>query len=1055
MEYLKGFVSFLLCLLTLSSTPTVAAPQPQQALRFRLSEGAADPRPPVRLPQTRGQSLTTDRVEALLAPLPPLREDKGTKINLPSQPIPPPRARKVASFPPSETTGKPTVSPAKPLEVVRFAPEGDVPLAPYLSITFSQPMVALASQSESTVAAPIRITPQPPGEWRWVGTQTLVFQPRGRLPMATDYTVTVPAGMRSAIGQELDSARSWSFRTPAPTVKEFHPPTGSQPLSPVLFVAYDQSVDPAAVLARTEVRVDEKPWPVRLATAKEVQADAQVRELSKVAKPGYWLALRPLRPFPIDAGITVFITGGEISREGPRPAVSRQFGFRTYGPQELVQAGCNNGAPVCPPSSSWQVVLRNPLDTAVFTPAQVRVEPTVPGLKVSAYNNQLNIEGPFRSKTTYRVTVSGLRDQFGQTLKRPETLSIRTDAALPHLYATGDSLVTLDPAGPRSFSVYSQGHRGLKVRLLAVQPQDWPEFIRYREAFERGSREDFAPPGKLILSRTIPVGTRTEELTQLSIDLTPALENGLGNVLVVVEPESGPEWDRRIATWVQATQLGLDAIADSKKVVGWVSALADGQPLEGVQLSLSIDHLETDARGMAEFAPARGSLLIARRGPDTAFLPDSDWTGSSAEKTLRWYVVDDRKLYRPGEEVHLKGWVRQADEEPVPISARQVTYKVYDSQNNQLSQGTCTLNTLGGFDLAFTIPERANLGDASVTFEAEDTTEQAFRHSFRVEEFRRPEFEVQVSADADAYFVGKSAQLTAAASYYTGGGLPEAEVNWYVTASPTSFTPPNRADFSFGTWTSWWQRPGFVPEDSKSFKSRTDTTGKHRLRVDFEGVDSSRTVRLSASVSVNDVNRQSWNGTTGFLVHPANLYVGLRSERTFVEPGEALQVKSIVTDLEGKAIPGRAVNLRATRLESVFTRGEWREQDRDPQICTVQSELEPVTCRFKSKKGGEYRVRATIRDAEGRSNVSELRLWVAGGAYPRAASVDQEEVQLIPDQKEYQPGETARILVQSPFSPAEGLVTLQGADGILRSERFRMSGSSYTLQVPIEERYLP
>lgn len=1063
MKYLRDFV-YLLCLLSLLvlSTPTVAAPEPQnRVLRFRLSEEAVDPQRSEPLPRVRSRPLTTDRIEALLAPLPALREDTGAKINLPSQPIPPSRTRTVASpFSAPETIDTATVS-AKPLEIVRFSPEGDVPLAPYLSMTFSQPMVALASQSE-LIVIPVHITPQPPGEWRWVGTQTLVFQPRGRLPMATAYTVTVPAGVRSAIGQELNTARSWSFRTPPPTVKEFYPTTGSQPLSPVLFVAYDQLVDPTAVLARTEVRADEKPWPVRLATIKEVRADVQVRQLSKAARQGYWLALRPLRPFPIDAGITVSIAGGTISREGPRPAIPRQFGFRTHGPQELVQAGCNNGAPVCPPSASWQVVLSNPLEAVAFTPSQVRVEPTVPGLRVSMYSNQLTIEGPFRSKTTYRVTVSGLRDQFGQTLKHPRTLSIRTDAARPDLYATGDSLVALDPAGPRRFSVYSQGHRGLKVRLLAVQPQDWPEFVRYREAFEQGSRKDLAPPGRLVVSRTVPLGTRTEELTQLSIDLTPALENGLGHVLVMVDPVSGSKWERRVATWVQATRLGLDAIADSKKLVGWVSALADGRPLEGVQLSLSIDHLQTDARGMAEFAPVRGSLLIARRGADTAFLPDSDWTGPSAEKTLRWYVVDDRKLYRPGEEVHLKGWVRQADSEgPAPTSARQVTYKVYDSQNNQLSQGTRTLNALGGFDLAFTIPERANLGSATVTFEAEGTTEteQTFGHSFRIEEFRRPEYEVQVSADADAYIVGKSAQLTAAASYYTGGGLPEAEVDWYVSASPASFTPPNRADFTFGTWTPWW-RPAFAGNgDSKSFKSRTDSTGMHRLRVDFESVDPPRTTRLSASASVNDVNRQSWNGTTGFLVHPANLYVGLRSERTFVEPGENLQVKSIVTDLEGKAIPGRAVTLRATRLESVFTRGEWREQDRDPQICTVQSELEPVACRFKSQKGGEYRVRATIRDTEGRLNASELRLWVAGGAYQRASSadqeVDQEEVQLIPDRKEYQPGETARILVQSPFFPTEGLVTLQGAGGIIRSERFRMDGSSYTLQVPIEERYLP
>ena len=49
--------------------------------------------------------------------------------------------------------------------------------------------------------------PQPPGEWRWVGTRTLVFEPEGRFPMATDYRVEVPAGTRAATGGTLAERR--------------------------------------------------------------------------------------------------------------------------------------------------------------------------------------------------------------------------------------------------------------------------------------------------------------------------------------------------------------------------------------------------------------------------------------------------------------------------------------------------------------------------------------------------------------------------------------------------------------------------------------------------------------------------------------------------------------------------------------------------------------------------------------------------------------------------------------------------------------------------------
>ena len=68
--------------------------------------------------------------------------------------------------------------------------------------------------------------------------------------------------------------------------------------------------------------------------------------------------------------------------------------------------------------------------------------------------------------------------------------------------------------------------------------------------------------------------------------------------------------------------------------------------------------------------------------------------------------------------------------------------------------------------------------------------------------------------------------------------------------------------------------------------------------------------------------------------------------------------------------------------------------------------------------------------------------------------VEQEKVTLIPDKQTYQPGDTAQILVQSPFSPAEGMLTVSRS-GILYATRFRIEDGSITLNVPIEEEHIP
>ena len=78
------------------------------------------------------------------------------------------------------------------------------------------------------------------------------------------------------------------------------------------------------------------------------------------------------------------------------------------------------------------------------------------------------------------------------------------------------------------------------------------------------------------------------------------------------------------------------------------------------------------------------------------------------------------------------------------------------------------------------------------------------------------------------YFVGDHAIVAVEASYYAGGPLPNAEVTWQVSSSPSSYSPPNWPDFIFGTWTPWWfaYEPVYLEEvaaywpDSKRSRSR-------------------------------------------------------------------------------------------------------------------------------------------------------------------------------------------------------------------------------------------
>ncbi|HEY1404364.1 MAG TPA: MG2 domain-containing protein, partial [Pyrinomonadaceae bacterium] len=767
--------------------------------------------------------------------------------------------------------------------------------------------------------------------------------------------------------------------------------------------------------------------------------------------------------------------------------------FRTYGALRVIDAACAYGQK-CSPFDQFRLSFNNQLDEAKFSPAQVTIKPDLPGAKIGMNFNVISIDGAKRSNTTYTVTLDpAITDRFGQTLAGNKVFTFKVTTAAPRLFTTSQNFAVLDPAGMRAFTVYSVNYPKLRVTLRRVTPSDWTQFRRY--LYERTNQSAaHTPPGKLVFDGMVEVKAAADELAETSIDLSPALTNGYGQVFVRVEPAANSADKTARANrnarrqnfaeaWVQATEIGLDAFADRRELVAWANSLRDGKPLSGVEMTVSPDGLvgTTGADGLARLAfksttetkEQQSALLVARRGDDTAILPqryyphyyadeeNTSWRRHDSNETLRWYVLDDRKLYRPGEEVNVKGWIRKinltaiGDTEMFTRSAGElINYVLRDAQGNEITKGSVKLNALAGFNLKLQLPATMNLGGASLSLNlAQHGGEHV--HPFQVQEFRRPEFEITARATEAPHFVGSFATATTTAAYFAGGSLPDTEVNWTVSSRPTSYTPPNRDDYTFGTFYPWWrndrQEGGW---NSQSFKGRTDAEGKHSVRIDFDGVEPARPSNVTAEARVQDVNRQTFAATTTLLVHPADVYVGLRPARTFVQKGEAFDISTIVTDLDGRALANRDVNLRLVRLEYVSEGGTWQQREQDAQEQNLKSSAQGLRVRFQAKEGGMYRLTARVRDERERLNESELSLWVAGAKTPPRREVAQEQIELIPDRKSYGGGETAEILVQSPFAPAEGVLTLRRS-GLLRTERFTMNESSYTLRIPLEEAMTP
>src|SRR5580765_4963437 len=314
-------------------------------LKFRLSEGVegAETRAKQQLPST--DPLSEGDANSLLKRIPEIKPQADDKTDFAKRigtlPAPKTGNRIPVKFPSDEMRALPNADQSKQtLDVVRYSPEGEIPLAPDLSVTFSQPMVAVTSQEQAAQYAPVELTPQVEGHWRWLGTKTLMFDTTKRFPMATKFTARVPKGTKSATGQVLQKDVVWTFTTPPPKVETFIPNGGITRRDALMYLQFDQEINPEAVLKTLTVMGQGKRLPLRLATQAEIDADGSISYYSKQAQPKRWLAFRAINSdglaenaLPGASSISVTLEKGTPSAEGPLTTKQAQgYSFQTYSP---------------------------------------------------------------------------------------------------------------------------------------------------------------------------------------------------------------------------------------------------------------------------------------------------------------------------------------------------------------------------------------------------------------------------------------------------------------------------------------------------------------------------------------------------------------------------------------------------------------------------------------------------------------------------------------------------------------------------------------------------
>lgn len=277
-----------------------------------------------------------------------------------------------------------------PLTITRFTPTKsfiDHALSS-VSLTFSQPMVALSSVSNvETEAAclPISLTPEVEGKWRWIGTHTVQFDAKHRLPFSTAFTLSVAQGCKSSIGGILLSGFSHTFSTSPPQVIQWSPSSSPTSLSPLFLICFNQLISPPSILSHIHLSLDgdlnlgPKFSSDDFELVEETLAEKEWPNFIRKEVAGNWVAFK-LREKLLErfTSYVLCVPSGCPSAEGDLTSIEDwSTSFSTYGPLVIESDNhssfySNNTEKPC-----WELRFSNELDHLSVSKIAVHVSPSI------------------------------------------------------------------------------------------------------------------------------------------------------------------------------------------------------------------------------------------------------------------------------------------------------------------------------------------------------------------------------------------------------------------------------------------------------------------------------------------------------------------------------------------------------------------------------------------------------------------------------------------------------------------------------------------------------
>jgi alpha-2-macroglobulin len=526
--------------------------------------------------------------------------------------------------------------------------------------------------------------------------------------------------------------------------------------------------------------------------------------------------------------------------------------------------------------------------------------------------------------------------------------------------------------------------------------------------------------------------------------------------------------DEKYRSWmrIQVTDLSLTTVEESQAVQFIVNSLHSGRPVEGATVRVEgingkrnwtvFVQGKTNADGRFTWKPAHpqhGSVMrvtaekdsdLLVLDPDNApemyadnqwFPSDMNWLQWTQEEheyrgshpEIRTHIFSERPVYRPEEPVHIKGYVRRRDNGSLSVPNNK-GFLVVSGPGDLSWRYPLEITSLGSFYYLFSESNTPS-GMYSVHYEDEKNCISGYS-SFKKEAYRIPRFKVDLHGP-DVMPLDTDFEISLTAAFYAGGRVSHQPIDWRISQYPFYWEPESLPGFVFASSARYSRdvRSTVLPRLDTQAETDDDGSAKIPITPSLEPSISPRRYVIEATVTGPD-----GHDVTG--VHQVKavppFLLGLSVPR-YLERVHQVIPQVVAVGPNGKPMPGLRVTVRMKKREwhshlkaGDFSTGTARYItdiiDKEIFETTVQTAAESLPVSIPIEESGVYIVELIAHDRLGRAQSVSVDFY-AGGDEPIAWSKPVSDVFSVSlDKDRYQPGDTARLILQSPFQRAEALI---------------------------------